>query len=285
MPDLQLRKFTDPHEFNAIAGPFLAASEAAHCLAVGILGQLVSGERYSPAEAVMVVVEDAGKAVLVGLRTPPHRLVVSGSSVPESYAFLASRLAELDPELPGVHGPKEGAAAFATAWHAVTGHHLTVSTRLRIYELTEVVPVTGVPGASRRATLADHALLVEWFAGFYADAIPGENPDADANVTRWLASETGQLWFWEVDGVPVSFAGTGSPTPRGIRIGPVYTPGKQRGHGYASALVAFLSQLQLDSGREFVFLFTDLANPTSNSIYQKVGYRAVIDADDYVAGA
>jgi len=81
-----------------------------------------------------------------------------------------------------------------------------------------------------------------------------------------------QVMLWE-DGHTVSLACSGARTPNGSRIGPVYTPPEERGHGYASACVAALSQLQLDQGRRFCFLFTDLANPTSNHIYPMIGYQ------------
>jgi predicted GNAT family acetyltransferase len=64
-----------------------------------------------------------------------------------------------------------------------------------------------------------------------------------------------------------------------VRIGPVYTPPEARNRGYASALVAAISQAQLDAGRRFCFLFTDLANPTANHIYQAIGYEPVRDVD------
>jgi predicted GNAT family acetyltransferase len=87
-----------------------------------------------------------------------------------------------------------------------------------------------------------------------------------------------------VDDRPVSLAGYGGPTRHGIRIGPVYTPPAERRRGYASACVAALSQQLLDRGRRFCFLFTDLANPTSNHIYQQIGYRPVSDVDEYRFG-
>jgi predicted GNAT family acetyltransferase len=76
-------------------------------------------------------------------------------------------------------------------------------------------------------------------------------------------------------------AGVTGPTPHGIRVGPVYTPPSDRGHGFASAVTAAASQAQLDQGRRFVFLFTDLTNPTSNKIYQAIGYEPVIDIDQW----
>jgi predicted GNAT family acetyltransferase len=88
------------------------------------------------------------------------------------------------------------------------------------------------------------------------------------------------MHFWIVEGEPVACAAALAPTPRGIRIGGVYTPPENRGRGYASALVADLTQLLLDRGRALVYLYADRANPTSNSIYQKLGYRRIADADD-----
>jgi len=61
-------------------------------------------------------------------------------------------------------------------------------------------------------------------------------------------------------------------------IAHVYTPPYFRGRGYASSCVAQLSQLILDKGFAKCVLYTDLANPTSNSIYMKMGYRAICDS-------
>lgn len=86
--------------------------------------------------------------------------------------------------------------------------------------------------------------------------------------------------MWE-DREAVSLCGVGGLTPNGIRIGPVYTPPSAGRRGYASALVAEASQLQLDAGRRFCFLHTDLANPTANHIYQAIRYEPVRDVDEY----
>jgi hypothetical protein len=45
--------------------------------------------------------------------------------------------------------------------------------------------------------------------------------------------------------------------------------------------VAAVSQSQLDAGRRSLYLFTDLANPTSNHIYQAIGYEPVRDVADW----
>ena len=105
---------------------------------------------------------------------------------------------------------------------------------------------------------------------------------ADLVAHRLEADNAGAV-LWE-DGAQVSFAAYGGPTPNGIRIGPVYTPPKLRGRGYATALVADLSQRLLDEGRRYCFLYTDLANPTSNAIYERIGYVRVGESNRIALG-
>jgi len=88
------------------------------------------------------------------------------------------------------------------------------------------------------------------------------------------------MYLWE-HSEAVSACGVSGETPHGIRIGPVYTPAAFRARGYASSCVAAASRLQLEAGRQFCCLFTDLANPTSNHIYQDLGYESVRDVDQY----
>ena len=140
----------------------------------------------------------------------------------------------------------------------------------------------GVSGSFRRPTESDRDLLVRWVDAFAAEALgPIERLDAADWVDRYYATPSRGGYLWEDGGIPVSFAAYGNPTAHGIRIGPVYTPPEHRGWGYASACVATLSQHLLESGRSFCYLFTDLANPTSNAIYQKIGYNPVNDVDVY----
>jgi predicted GNAT family acetyltransferase len=131
----------------------------------------------------------------------------------------------------------------------------------------------------------DRELVLAWMDAFVEEALPESSPeDAEGWLERKLASEDGGIVLWVDDGEPVSFAGCGGPTPNGIRVGPVYTPPELRRRGYASALTAELTKMLLERGRKFCFLFTDLANPTSNSIYRRIGYEPVSDADQWVFG-
>src|SRR5262249_39695999 len=116
------------------------------------------------------------------------------------------------------------------------------------------------------------------------DGMSREDAERDVDFRLNRDSNLGGLRLWWDGSKPVSFAGYGGLTPHGIRIGPVYTPPELRGRGYASACVAALSQEMLDRGRTFCSLFTDLSNPTSNHIYQAIGYEPVIDVDLYRFG-
>ena len=154
--------------------------------------------------------------------------------------------------------------------------------RSRIYRLTRVIhPQRPASGAARRALPADRDVVVDWFHAFAIEALSSlETTRATAETTadHWL--RTGGLWVWDDHG-PTCMAGAGGATPHGIRVGAVYTPPDRRRRGYASSLVAALSQAQLDAGRTFCFLYTDLANPTANKIYQDIGYEPVADSEQY----
>ena len=174
-------------------------------------------------------------------------------------------------------GPVEVARAFAERWASLAGVLAAVQTEERIYEATAVEHPPDVPGSMRPYAAPDRSLAIDLMCAFFEEALPG-SPEK-ARIEQFVddrASGIGSLVLWEHDGRTVSIAGHAGETPNGARVGPVYTPPEVRGRGYASALTAALTE-QLLARRRFCFLFTDLANPTSNSIYQRIGYRAVTD--------
>ena len=138
------------------------------------------------------------------------------------------------------------------------------------------------PRKDPASTRNERALAIGWLDAFVREALPDEATDepSDAILGRRLADPDGDVRFWDVDGAPVSLASFGQRTPNGIRVGPVYTPPGLRGNGYASALVGQMTAELLGLHR-FCFLFTDLANPTANGIYQRIGYEAVSDVEHY----
>ena len=269
----------DVGAFMARAGEYLAAHEAEHCLILGIATNIRLGTMPLPEPPLFAIVtggEGEDHVVAAALQTPPHNAVLSMVDDLEAVDALAEALA--GEALPGVTGPRDAAAHFAERWAARAGRRASRRMAERIYRVSAVRAPRPAPGRMRPAERADRPLLLAWIEAFFQEAL-GESTDPEDSVDRWLAGEGRTLHLWEDGDLRVSLCGVGGETPNGIRVGPVYTPPEHRGHGYASNLVAGVSQAQLDAGRRFVFLFTDLANPTSNRIYQDVGYEPVIDFD------
>ena len=234
---------------------------------------------YGDRPPYLAAVTSDGRVVAAALRTPPYNLVLSEIDDPAAIDLLVED--RWDDDLPGVLGPVEHARTFAQRWTAREGHSSRLRTSERAFRLTRVIPPPPVPGRLRTATADDHDLVAGWMEAFFEDAFGEPDPAEAALATaRWQEGRGRTLYLWE-DGAAVSLCGVGGTTPNGIRIGPVYTPPSARRRGYASALVAQASQLQLDAGRRFCFLFTDLANPTANHIYQAIGYEPVRDVDEY----
>ena len=262
---------------------FLAAREAENNLPIGVARQIIDYPSEPGREPYMAAaVNDSGAVGAVALMTPPHNLLVAMTDQSELLPLIAYDLHSRGVIVPGVTAEVGMGAAFADHWERLTGKQRYVQMSERIYQLERVTPVTGVSGQMRFATEADLPLVTEWMIDFTAEAFNKEPIAIDMQRValparrRVLAPEQG-LALW-CDPEPVCMAGYGGPTPNGARIGPVYTPPEYRKHGYGSACTAALSQHLLDSGRKFLFLYTDLANPTSNKIYQDIGYRPVCDA-------
>lgn len=152
---------------------------------------------------------------------------------------------------------------------------LAVRQRLGLYQLSAVKHPIGVPGAARLAMDADLELLTDWIIAFGIE-VDGSASER-AGIRTWIESRFSAqgLLIWEDSGEVVSVANITGKTPNTMRINAVYTPPERRGRGYASACVAMASQRVLDSGHRYATLFTDLSNPTSNHIYQSIGYEWV----------
>ena len=277
---MELRRFAEVGGYLDLAGDFLVAREAEHNLILGICSSLRDDPRAFGPPPYLAVATEADRVVGAALQTPPFRLVLSEIDDARAIEALAEDLVGRD--LPGVHGPVDVVRAFVDARTRRGGPPARLDLHERTYRLTAVRHPRPVDGRLRPAADADRPTIAEWLEGFMREAFGDADLAEVASLTdRWLGGRERTLYVWE-DGDPVSLCGVGSPTPNGIRIGPVYTPPGVRGRGYASALVAEVSQAQLDGGRTYCFLFTDLANPTSNHIYQAIGYEPVRDVDIYV---
>jgi predicted GNAT family acetyltransferase len=172
---------------------------------------------------------------------------------------------------------------FAMLWARHTGGTYSPNVHMRAYVLRQVLPTRPVPGRFRQAYGDDLDLVAQWGEAFTREALP-DNDASQARVFAQRKVSQGEVFLWEDGGRPVSMAAKARPLHSSITVNYVYTPPHLRGRGYATACVATLSQTLLAEGWKCCTLFTDLANPTSNSIYQKIGYGPVCDYDEYHLG-
>jgi GNAT superfamily N-acetyltransferase len=280
------RLTSDLDAFDAAAGAFIAQQPTRNTVLISVPSMLhhrgltafgLEPPGFGWFEADGADESDrSGRAVQAAfVHTPPYPLLLS--PLPDRAAgLLAVALLDAGRSPAAVNGPIDAAEAFAAAWREATGRSFAVRRRSRMYVLPTLVWPSPLPdGAARVATEADLELLTRWFLEF-CEELGEPRPPAEPIIRDRVGY--GGLTLWEVDGVPVSMAGvTRRLDGGGMRVAPVYTPKQLRGRGYAGAVTAAVSQAALDAGAAEVSLFTDLANPTSNALYQRLGYRPLED--------
>ncbi|GAA5079398.1 GNAT superfamily N-acetyltransferase [Thermocatellispora tengchongensis] len=221
-------------------------------------------------EVLLAWLEDGEEIHGVAVQTTAYPLLLATPS-PGSAAALAQALAGR--EIPGVNGPVAQAEEFAAAWPRPEHDRMA----MRLYALGTLTPPSPRPaGTARPAELRDLDLCVAWYRAFLAEAEPSNtDPDPTDQVRARIVA--GELVLWEDGGAPVSLACYSTPIVEMSRIGPVYTPPEARRKGYGAAATHAASETAQRAGATRLLLFTDLSNPTSNSIYQALGYRPVMD--------
>ncbi|MFB7505499.1 GNAT family N-acetyltransferase [Streptomyces broussonetiae] len=273
----------DLDEFLARAGDFLHSRPALHTVPLTVthalrrrglhvygpeaplFGLLYGGDGADPIRAVL-------------LHTPPFPVHVTPLAQDGTDALVA-RLADLDRPVPGISATRETAAAFAAAWQRRTGPAGTVGPRQqqRLYRLEELThPEPGPEGRARIADSTDRELLARWYVAFH-EAVGARHAQDPAEWADARLAHAGVTLWETADGTPVSMAGTTPQVAGQVRLAPVYTPAELRGRGYAGAVTAEASRAAREAGAAEVVLFTDLANPTSNGLYRRIGYRPVAD--------
>ncbi|MEO6061421.1 MAG: GNAT family N-acetyltransferase [Thermoflexales bacterium] len=280
-----LTRHADSAGFLAAARPALEIEEAANNLILGLPLRLLRQPETVATPPYFATVARDGRLAAAAVMTPPYNAIVWAAQ-PGAQAELGLIADDLYRDrwpVPGVGARAPAAEEFCEAWQARAGGQVSLVGHRRIYRLDRVVAPALPPGEARLAEHDDTALIASWMKGFYRDAGMRDPHEAWELMARKRV-EAGDALLWTRDGAPVSMAARSRLLPRGAVVGMVYTPPEQRGQGYASAVVAALSQRLLDAGNEYCALYTDLANPTSNSIYQKIGYAPVSDAVEYAFG-
>ena len=278
---MRIKYYPNTADFLTYAGKYLAKDEARYGLINGLARVVVENpHRYGKDNPWFCTIGTGTEINAVAMRTPPYMVIMSHFSgdIKAIAEKLVTAVAKDFKSVPGVVGDKELADIFAKSWCQKYGTKIIHTQGQRIYRLDKVNDALLSPGRFRPATMADKELVAKWAHGFHAEIYGDTRNMPESDITPSL--NLGWVFLWE-DGKPVSMALKTHPTDKGMNVGGVYTPPEFRGKGYATSCVAELSRHILQSGKEFCMLYTDLANPTSNSIYKKIGYQEVGDSVEY----
>ncbi len=277
-----IHTYDNAEEFLARVQPVLLTEEVKNSLILGIAHRLrlLPIDRQVP---YLLTVENGQGLLLAALMTPPFNLVLAARDDVQDAAMLAliEYVRAHQWPVPGVRASVPLVDRFARLWGEQTGKQVQLTMGQRTFELTQVISPPRVPGHFRVAVEADHDVLTRWTIAFLAEAVNDTNSE-DLLESTLRRIRAGDLFVWECNaGEIVSMVARTRPVVNVITISLVYTPPELRGRGYAANCVAALSQHLLDSGWSICSLTTNLANPISNHIYQRMGYHPVCDFNEY----
>jgi predicted GNAT family acetyltransferase len=278
---VDIKYYKDATDFLARTGKYLAKDEALYGRILGMANAVLRHPELIHKEDLWLCSINSGKEILaVALSAIQHTVILGhfNGGKTDIAEKLVTAAAENFINISGVLGDKALADIFAKKWCKNQNVRIKHKMAQRLYRLDKVNDVPLSPGKFRLATMADKELVLKWYHAFYMD-VSGEDP-AGWEARTLPAIDQRWVFFWE-DSKPVSMATKTSPTDKKMSVGGVYTPPEFRGKGYATSCVAELSRNILQSGKEFCTLYTDLSNPTSNSIYKKIGYKEVSDSVEY----
>ncbi len=274
MPQVRVERCSEPQEVLERLRPALLRQPVRGSLMLSLLER----RRLEPLPGRYWVASSAGRAVGMAMQSPLHMpILLNPMTVGAARALASAAAGSANGSVPGVIAEASPAAAFAGQWSEVTGAAVIPEQGERLYRLGRLAWPPPPGGGLRPATDRDRPTLLRWWRSFSAETGAEGELAPDQAVARELVS--GRFFIWE-DGGPRSMCRATSPVAGVSRIGAVYTPPRWRRRGYAAAAVASLCR-QLRSDDVLPILYTQLANPTSNRIYRRLGFRAVAEVLSY----
>ncbi|WP_215113347.1 GNAT family N-acetyltransferase [Exiguobacterium sp. s63] len=270
-------EWKDPNHFSDRVMDALLKEEAKNSLMIGVLNNVIQGvyETFH-----QFTVEAEGELLAILQVTPPHPLhyiVVNQEREDELPSFIIPHLLENEIPFTEIVSERAQAERFGKAWQEITSGSSEMFMSQGLYRLDRVEDIEMANGHMREATAADQAQLEAWYSAFEAESGLRSSPPEKVTKAVQAMLKREEAVFWEVDGQLVSCAKRARPTENGITVSFVYTSPDARGRGYARSLVADLSR-QILKTKAFCVLYTDLTNPTSNKIYQEVGYQQIMES-------
>lgn len=271
-------KYENPLIFGEKVEPFLTEHEDIYSLFFGVLQGIKAGRYENP---YMATLSEDGELVAIFQMTPPHpfnMIIVQEDRLDESLDAIIRELAGDNYAIPSVISLKPWAYRFAEKWQEATGAEFQIGMDQGLYRLDQLAKgLEHSPGAWRYAISEDIPLIVKWYHQFGEDAGLDPSPDDEVREKVKLFVDGGEVFLWEDGGKVVSMMKKARPTAHGVTVSMVFTPREERRKGYARTLVYFATE-ELLKEFEFCVLYTDMLNPTSNKIYQEIGYRKIADS-------
>lgn len=274
MEKLRFTRFTDPAAFRSAVFPFLLRQEALHNVMLSVVNAVVDEPKRYP-RFYLGAIYEGDRVVGATWMTPPYALGLS--DMPTEAVDLVTQAAEsYEDPINGVFGATAPSDYFCKEWTNKHSRAVRHSMRQGVYQLKKVIPLPGESaGRMRIATQADFDLLADWNLQFYIDCKLPAHEHKNTIPEAHRAIEKQNRFLWETELGVVAMAGAVGESASGVRFSWVYTPPAFRGRRYASRLMQHASQFFLDRGKKLCFLYTDLTNAASNSVYQRVGYEKV----------
>ncbi|ALC87541.1 acetyltransferase [Bacillus sp. FJAT-22090] len=272
------RQYENAEEFAQVATPFLLKNEDRFSLFLGVLQGIKEGKYDNP---YMATIEENGELLALFQMTPPHpfNIIFVDEIRMEAYIDLCiQELMAQSIKIESIISVKEWAYKFAEKWREKTGQGYSIAMDQGLYRLDQVVESLEMsPGTWRYATLEDAPLIEKWYSLFEGDTgLPKTGPQEIEKKVKVML-DANEVFLWENEGKIVSMMKKARPTENGVTVSLVFTPKEQRKKGYARTMVAAGSK-ELLKEFQFCVLYTDMLNPTSNKIYQEIGYQKLMDS-------
>lgn len=275
---MNFQRYENVDAFAKIVTPFLEENEDKFSLFLGVLKGIKAGAYENP---YMATIEENGKLLAIFQMTPPHPLniiFVDENQISTCIDLCISELTKHAVPVESIISVKEWAVLFAQKWQEKTDGNFSLMMDQGLYRLDQVEESLEMsPGKWRYATISDAQLIEKWYSQFEQDT--GLSVTAPKEIKKRVKNmlDGKEVFFWEDQGEVVSMMKKSRPTTNGITVSLVFTPAEKRKKGYGRTLVATVSR-ELLKEFEFCVLYTDMLNPTSNKIYQEIGYQKLVDS-------
>lgn len=270
---MELKHYSSVQEFLKENETILLENEALNSLLFGLCIGNVQKENDN---TLYIDISDEQGIFFTGIKTENKNLILNGNiaKIRNAVPLLLDFIKQENISIPGIVGPKDLVLEIAKTLEHDHQWSYSIAYEQLVYELKDIKYNPEIKGKLKQETTQNIEHIAKWFQLFLREALNEKISFEEALSTAKNKIEKGQVYSWNTD-TGVAMACTARPTRNGITVNYVFTPKDHRRHGYGTKLVAELSKLKLVEGYTFCTLFTDMTNPTSNSIYTKIGYKPI----------